>query len=101
MSGIVHDKGCSLAVYRTVIRPVLMYGSETWALRKTEENLLERTEMRMLRWMMGIKRIEKIRNEEIIARPGVANISEKIREVRLRWLGRVERKTEEDVVMRT
>ena len=51
------------AVYKTVIRPVLMYGSETWALRKAEQNLLERTELRMLRWMMGIKRIEKIRTE--------------------------------------
>ena len=48
--------------------------------------------------MMGIKRIEKIRNEEIRARAGVANISEKIREARLRWFGHVERKTEEDVV---
>ena len=28
-------------------------------------------------------------------------ISENIREARLRWLGQVERKTEEDVVMRT
>ncbi len=61
----------------------------------------ETTEMRMLRWMMGIKRIEKMRTEEIRARPGVANISEKIREARLRWLDHVERKTEEDVVMRT
>ena len=33
----------------------------------------------MLRWMIGIKRIEKVRNEEIRARAGVANISEKIR----------------------
>ena len=52
---------------------------------------------------MGIKRIEKIRNEEIRAGAGVANISEKIREVRLRWLGHVERKTKEGIlhVMRT
>ena len=50
-------------------------------------------EMRMLRWMNGIKRIEKIRNEEIKARAGVANIREKIREARLRWLSHVERKT--------
>ena len=50
---------------------------------------------------LGIKRIEKIRNEEIRPRAGVAKISEKIREARLRMLGRVERKNEEDVVRRT
>ena len=43
---------------------------------------------------MGIKRIEKIRTEEIRARAGVANISGNIREARLRWLGRVLKKTE-------
>ena len=51
----------------------------------------------MLWWMMGIKRIEKIRTEEIRARADVANISEKIREARLRWLGRVERKNANEV----
>ena len=43
----------------------------------------------------GKKRIEKIRNEEIGARAGVANIR-KIREAKMRWLGHVERKTEDD-----
>ena len=61
--------------------------------------MLERTEMKILRWVMGIKRVEKMRNEEIRARAGVANISGKITEARLRWLGHMERKTE-DVVMR-
>ena len=36
----------------------------------------------MLRRMMGIKRIEKIRNEEIRVREGAANISEKIGDAR-------------------
>ena len=49
--------------------------------------------MRMLKRIMGIKRTEKIRNEEIRARAGVANISGKIREARVGWLGHVERKT--------
>ena len=48
--------------------------------------------------MSGIERIEKIGNEEIRAREGLANISKKIREARPRWLGHVERKTEGDVV---
>ena len=47
---------------------------------------LEGTEMRLLRWMMGMKRIEEIRTEGIRARAGVANISEEIREARLGWL---------------
>ena len=88
--------------YKIVIRPVLMYGSENWELRKPEQNLLDRTQMRMLRIMMGIERKEQIRNEEIRARAGVANIlCEKIGEARPRWLGHVERNIEEVVVMRT
>ena len=75
-----------------------MYGIETWALRKAEQNSLERTEMRMLRRVMGIERIEKIGNEEIRARVGVANMREKIREASLKWWGYVERKAEEDIV---
>ena len=74
------------AVYKIVIRPFLMYGSENWELRKPEQNLLDRTEMIMLRIMMGIERIEQIRNEEIRARAGVANIlCEKMVEARPRW----------------
>ena len=53
---------------KTVIRSVLMYRSETWTLRKAEQNLPERTEITMLRQMMGIKRIEKTWNEEIRGR---------------------------------
>ena len=63
---------------RPIIRYVLNYESETCALGKAGQNLLERTENRKLRWMMGEKRIEKSRNEEIRAKSGVANTSEKI-----------------------
>ena len=54
-----------VAVYKIVIRPVIMHGSETRALRKAEQDSLERTEMRRLRRMLGIKGIEKIGTEEI------------------------------------
>ena len=69
-------------VHGIVIRYVLKYGSQTWALRKAEQNLPERTEMSVLRWMMGTKRIEKIKTDEIGTREGVANASKKI--VRMR-----------------
>ena len=64
-----------VAVYNAVIRHVLKYGSETLTLRKSEQYLMiEITEMRLLRWMMEIKRIEKIRKEEIRVRAHVASI---------------------------
>ena len=36
-------------VYKTVIKPVMVYGVECWAVGKKEERKLHTTEMRMLR----------------------------------------------------
>ena len=47
-------------------------------------------EMIMLRWMSG----DKISNEYIRGSVGVASIVEKMREIRLRWLGHVLRREE-------
>ena len=51
VSGVTLDKKIplKLKVYKSIIRPVLLYGGEIWALRKKEKDILERTEMRMVR----------------------------------------------------
>ncbi|XP_068218467.1 uncharacterized protein [Palaemon carinicauda] len=41
----------------------MIHGTETWAIKKTEEIKLDAAEMRMLRWMCGVTRRNKIRNE--------------------------------------
>ena len=41
-------------VYRTVVRPAMLYGAETWATTKRQESRIEVNEMRMLRWMCGV-----------------------------------------------
>jgi len=43
--------------------------------------------MRMLRWMYDNTLRDKIRNEDIRNKIGVASIEKKMRENRLRWFG--------------
>ncbi|KAJ0549970.1 hypothetical protein HanRHA438_Chr07g0302501 [Helianthus annuus] len=75
--------------YRVAIRPSMLYGTECWAIKKIHARKLEVAEMRMLRWMCGHTRLDKIRNEVFRVRLGVAGISDKIREGRLRWFRHV------------
>ena len=50
------------------------------------------TEMKMLRWMNGYTLKDRIRNDHIRERVGVAPISKKMREYRLRWYEHVQRR---------
>ena len=45
--------------------------------------------MCILRWMCGNTRRDKVRNEDIRTKIGVASIEEKMRENHLRWFGHV------------
>ena len=84
-------------VYRTVVRPALMYGAETWVLKKAQENKLEVAENRMLRWMCGVTKLDKIRNERIRGTTKVGEITKKLQERRLKWHGHMIRREEQCV----
>ncbi|PHT43444.1 hypothetical protein CQW23_17469 [Capsicum baccatum] len=48
--------------------------------------------MKMLRWICGLTRREKVRNEIIREKIRVASVKDKMREVRFRWFGHVMRR---------
>ncbi|KAH1188137.1 hypothetical protein GmHk_U059979 [Glycine max] len=72
---------------------------ECWAVKSQHETKVGVAEMRMLRWMCGKTRQDKIRNGAIRERVG-APIVEKMVENRLRWFGHVERRPVDSVVRR-
>ena len=47
-------------MYRTVVKPTLMHGAETWAVKKAQENKFEVREMRR---MCGVAKLNRIRRE--------------------------------------
>ena len=85
-------------VYKTVVRPALLYGAETWATTRGQEARQEVNQMRMLRWVCGVTRRDTIRNEHIRGTTRVVQASKKITEKRLKWYGHVRRMKEEHIV---
>ena len=98
VSGILCDRRISLIVkekiYKTVVRPAMMYGAATWAVKKAQEKKLDVARMRMLRWMSGVAKLDRIRNERIRGTTKVGEISKKVQESRY---GHVLRREEEYV----
>ena len=95
-SGFLCDRKIPLRLkgkfYRTAIRPAMLYGAECWPVQKQHEHKIGVAEMRMLRWMCGHTRMDKIKNDDIRRKVGIAPVAEKMREHRLRWFGHILRK---------
>ena len=109
MSGVLTSKKVALRlkgkVYGACVRSAMIYGSETWAMDTEQELRLERAEMRMVRWMCGVSLRVSLRerktNVELRERLGIEKIGDVMRRSRLRWMGHVLRKKEDDWVRKS
>ncbi|WMV39928.1 hypothetical protein MTR67_033313 [Solanum verrucosum] len=103
-SGVLCDKKIPPKLkgkfYRVVVRPALLYGAECWPVKNAHVHKMHVAEMRMLRWMCWHTRSDRIRNEVIREKVGVASVVDKLREARLRWFGHVKRRSADAPVRR-
>ena len=71
LSSRLLSKNLKTKIYRTIIRPLVLYGCETWSLTLREEYRLRVFENRVLRRIFGPRRDEvtgkwrKLHNEEL------------------------------------
>ena len=67
----------------------MLHGSETWPVRKENVVALRWAEMRMVRWMCGVKLRDRLRGGELRERLGVDDMALVLRQGGLRWCGHV------------
>ncbi|XP_063600640.1 uncharacterized protein LOC134776817 [Penaeus indicus] len=84
-------------LHKLMVRPAMLYGLETVPLTKSQEGELEVAEMRMMRYEVGVTRLDKIKNETTREILGIERYGEKIRESRLSWFGHEYRRDETDL----
>lgn len=96
-SGSLHRNN-KIRIYKSVIRPVLTYGGETWTLTARSANMLDNFERKILRKIYGpVKDGEEWRirmNHEIYKLYREPSVSTCVRLMRLRWAGHIQRMPE-------
>jgi len=80
-----------MSIYTTILRPTLIYGSETWTLTEPLKSKLQAAEMKTLRLIFGVTLRDRKRNADIRkvlkVEPLILTIEKNI----LRWYGHVRR----------
>ena len=96
LKGVMKNRGLGMnvkkALYEKVVVPTVMYGSESWGMKVTERQKLNVFEVKCLRSMTGVSRLDRVRNEVVRVRTGVRReLAARVDMNVLRWFGHVER----------
>ena len=70
---------------------MLQFGSEAWVLKERKEQRLEAAQMKYLRYLLGITKLDKENNQCIRQKTGAQNTVKKIKQYQKKWLQHVQR----------
>ena len=71
------NKETKFRIHNITAKAALKFGSEAWLLKKREEQRLETAQMKFLRHLLGITKLDKEKNQCIRQTMGVQNIVRK------------------------
>ncbi|XP_068232161.1 uncharacterized protein [Palaemon carinicauda] len=81
-----------IVLYKEVIVPTGLYGSDFWVIKVTEKHKLKVFEMKCLRSMAGVSRVDSVRNKLMRERTDVRKeLAARVDVNVLRWFGHSER----------
>lgn len=81
--------------FRAYVLPVLLFGSETWALTKKQANRLEVVHSDCLRQILNVRRADRHSKQHLWSQCGTVSLAAHLAAHRLRWLGHVLRMGDE------
>ena len=100
LSPILAARGASYRIkgkiYKACVQSVLTYGTETWAMKKANQQSLERTERMMVRCMCGVSLKDRKRSVDLYSLLGIQSVVDVVRRGRLRWFEHLEHRSVDD-----
>ena len=89
------------AVYKSYVKPAMLYGSEAWCLKESEMGILRKTERSMMRAMCGVQLKERKRSTDWMSILGLNETMDQLAmESSVRWYGLVLRREDGHVLCR-
>ena len=80
------NKETKIRIQNITAKEALKFGSEAWVLKKREEQRLEAAQMKFLRRLLGITKLDKEKNQCIREKTGAQNIVKEIKQYQEKWL---------------
>jgi len=87
----LENKETKLRIHDITAKAALKFGSEAWVLKKREEQHSEAAQMKFLKHLLGITKLDKEKNQCIRQKMGTKNIVKEIKQYQIKWLQHIQR----------
>ena len=92
LKSVLSNRGLEIkakkCLYEGVIVPTALHGAEACGVRSAERRKVDSLEMKCLRSLGGVSRMDRVRNEEVRRRAGIEReLASRSDQIVLRWFG--------------
>ena len=96
LKSVLSNRGLGMkakkCLYEGVIVPTALCGADAWGMRTAQRRKVNVLEIKCLRSLLGVSRMDRVRNEEVRRRAGiVSELTTRADQRVLRWFGHAER----------
>ena len=85
------NKETKLRIYNITAKAELKFGSKAWVLKKREEQRLETVQMKFLRHLLEITKLDEEKNQCIREKTGAQHKVKEIKQYQEKWLQHIQR----------